>query len=232
MAGSFTKRQKVVDIFSHSSFAPRSGCPKEDVGCVTRIRKAEELRNCDRVKAKIEFLPFPDSYLRGFKNNDHKSLQSAPEWDLFLKVKEEIRGRLSESEKSYFPLAIGRHVDHMMISRIGLELAIEEHNLQNTFFYEDQPYSSRNPRSYFLINLDSDGERLESNLISLQWREKWNLCVTYQSQFSRKTYWRIIKYAKGVKLLGKFYERIWKITDIDYFKKLLESQESPRIPTG
>lgn len=216
--------QKVIDVFSISSFAPRGKCSKDDVDCVTKVRKAEELGNCKQVGAQVEFLPFQDSELRDHPRTFDESQDGSLEADLVRKIKGELKPRLSDSERVFFPLAIGRHVDHILVNRIGLELAVEEHILGDMYFYEDQPYSARKPREYGLMNLSLDEARFEQILLPFSWRKKWNLCISYDSQFSHKAFRRILRYSKRVRLFGTFYERIWKVKSEDYVERLITAQ--------
>lgn len=227
LAKNSSKRQKVVNVFAVTDFAPRGGCPKGDSDCVSRLRKREELANCNLIGADVDFLPFPDAPMRGYKRVVDESPRLDLERDLIRQIKEEIRNRLLDSEQVFLPLAIGRHVDHVLTCRIGLEIGIEEQCLHKTYFYEDQPYSTTKPRLYSLIDLSKGGARLEPSLISFPWRKKWNLCVTYQSQFSNKVYRKILRYSKGIKVLGAFYERIWQVKSEEYVRRLLQNQDSP-----
>ena len=79
----------------------------------------------------------------------------------------------------------------------------------------------RRESKYSLIDLTTDKSRIESCLIPISWRVKWNLCKTYRSQFSDKAYRRILKYAKSIKVFGSFYERVWQISDVDYVDEIL-----------
>ena len=216
--------QKVVNIFCVSDFAPRGSCPKGDVDCVTALRRKEELANCRLVGAEVDFLPFRDAKLRNYKRLIHDLPRYDEESDMIREVKEKIRVAAADAKTVFLPLAIGRHVDHLIVNRIGLELAVESQIPGDLFFYEDMPYSARKPRRYSLIDLSKDRAKLEPTLVSFPWRRKWSLCTGYQSQFSNRAYRRILRYAKGVKVLGTFYERIWQVRDLTYMKGLLGSQ--------
>ena len=142
IASDSSRNQKIIDVFSVSKFAPKSDCPKGDVDCVSRIRKEEELLNCKFVRAEVDFLSFADSELRGHSPDFDESATLDFEKLMAEKIKNEIRPYFADSERIFFPLAIGRHVDHVIISKIGLELTVDENALRKTYFYEDLPYSA------------------------------------------------------------------------------------------
>ena len=222
-------RQVVVDVFTVTRHAPRGhspqwGCAKGDVECITRLRKEEELRNCKSVRAEVEFLDFLDAPLRG-----RKIFHSSPldEKQLSDSIKERIRAPVREAQRTFFPLAVGRHIDHAIVSRIGLELTVEEGTLARTYFYEDLPYSAEK-KVYPLIDPAAGGSKVRSSLISFPVLKKWRLCSNYRSQFSNRAYRKMLRYAKGIKLFGTFYERVWQIADPGYVAEILACGDGAR----
>lgn len=215
-----SRPQKVLDIFSTSKFAPRSKCPKGDVDCVSKIRKEEELENCKSVRAEVEFLQFSDSELRGYPPDpEFTSLEF--ERPLQEEIKRDILARMEQSKRVFFPLGIGRHIDHAIVNKVGLELIQDESALQKTYFYEDLPYAARKERKYSLMDTTVDTSRIQQHLIPFSWRTKWKMCRNYESQFSDKTYRRILGYGKRINILGAFSERVWTITDMSYVQEIL-----------
>jgi glycosyltransferase involved in cell wall biosynthesis/LmbE family N-acetylglucosaminyl deacetylase/SAM-dependent methyltransferase len=67
---------------------------------------------------------------------------AAADHEIRQRIAEKIRARLKELPQTtilYFPLSLGRHVDHQIVFAIGLELSAEG---QRVRFYEDYPYAT------------------------------------------------------------------------------------------
>ncbi|HEV2139097.1 MAG TPA: PIG-L family deacetylase [Nitrososphaerales archaeon] len=211
LAKEASRKQKILNVFTITKFAPRGKCPKGDIVCVSKLRKEEELLNCRSVAAEVNFLEFLDAPIRLQKGLDAIDFDS--EKRTSDGIKEKIRIDLHDSERVFFPLAIGRHIDHVLICKIGLELITEGDNPSNIYFYEDQPYSARKHKAYSLIDPNINMARMRHSFVSISFRKKWKLMTTYQSQFSNRIYREVVVYAKRIRPLGTFYERIWQIAD-------------------
>jgi LmbE family N-acetylglucosaminyl deacetylase len=111
-------------------------------------RKVEEERFAYFNEASVIFLDLPDAVFRGYEGDeqllgDLRDDDAAP-YDL---LRSEIL-RL-EPQMVYFPLGIGRHVDHQLCREVGLSLLAERRQwvmpapsfVGRLSFYEDFPYA-------------------------------------------------------------------------------------------
>jgi LmbE family N-acetylglucosaminyl deacetylase len=211
-------KKKIVDVFTTSRFAPRFKRYKLDIDQISLIRRREELKNASIVDTIVEFLNFPEAPLRGYT-----SAFDQPRWKEEAEMIEAIKSHLYQIIKDakivFFPLGIGMNVDHVILSRLGLEFLLEGQN--QIMFYEDLPYAAGFPRRF---GLDSKLSRvhLKSELVSIDPIGKLKLALAYKSQCLPYIPLQIIMYSKLTRPLGGFYERIWSITDLRVSRKLIE----------
>ncbi len=199
--------QVVLNVFSESNWAPLAGIRDRNARSVTAIRRHEELVNGVHTDARVEFLGYPDCPLRGH----YASTSEEPRWDkelaLITQLKRRLESVISSAERIYFPLAVGRHVDHILTAFLGFEFLAERKFPIS--FYEDMPYAAWGMRSRLLTDLQRR-DAVDCELLRFSPLSKFRLCEEYQSQFTWRTAVRIIGYAKSLKKLGGFYERVWK----------------------
>lgn len=113
-----------------------------------QIRKAEDERYAWLMLASVVWLDLPDAVYRGYQGDDEllgavRDDDPAP-YDL---LRQEIL-RL-EPQMTYFPLAVGGHVDHQMCREVGLSMLSEDRRwvmpgpdlAGAVTFYEDFPYA-------------------------------------------------------------------------------------------
>jgi LmbE family N-acetylglucosaminyl deacetylase len=211
-------KRKIIDIFTTSGFAPRFKRYGLDINQTSLVRRWEELKNASIVDAIVEFLNFLDAPLRGYA-----SPFDPPKWKEEAEMIETIKSRLCQiiegAKIIFFPLGIGKHVDHVILFRLGLEFLLESHS--NIRFYEDLPYAAGFQR-WFRLDANIGRARLESKLVSIDPIGKLKLCFTYKSQCSPNVPLKIMMYSKMMRPLGGFYERVWSITDLRTARKLTE----------
>ncbi len=122
----------------------------------TEERARENNEVLGNLKVKINDLGYLDAIFR--RNDRNKNVCTS--WsDVFSgslkKIKEEeklykdIKKKCSDiltsaSSEVYFPLSLGSHIDHAIVSQIGREISSVANNFK-VFFYEDLPYASTSP---------------------------------------------------------------------------------------
>ena len=214
------ERQLVVDIFSISSFHKLKLSREK----VTQIRKEEELSNAKRLGIDVDFLPFLDG------RNDYDLPR------LTASISQAIGKHVREGDRIFFPLAISEHMDHVVASLAGLQLAAE--GRKRVYFYEDLPYAIKttsafslaqpffkfrsNDRTFPLINTKTHRGDLAFEYVSYSPGAKFELCKAYESQTTSKILTAIFAYGL---MLGQgvgFKERIWRLRSSAYAKMLLE----------
>ena len=121
-----------------------------DFGAVDamEMRKVEEERYAFFAETSVIFLDLPDAVYRGYEG-DEQLLGSPREDDEvpYELLRSEIL-RL-EPQMVYFPLGVGKHVDHQLCRDIGIGLLGEQRQwvmpaasfVGRTSFYEDFPYA-------------------------------------------------------------------------------------------
>jgi LmbE family N-acetylglucosaminyl deacetylase len=114
------------------------------IKAVSRKRANEDRLFCQKIQAHQVVMDFKDSPLRGEeiffgielndveKNVTYKPVVRAIERFLSLKFYNSI----------LCPLAIGNHVDHLIVLRALLEVIKSSKSTSEVFFYEDLPYAS------------------------------------------------------------------------------------------
>ena len=198
-----------MDVFSVSNSAPRVESTGTSTRIATAVRRAEELRNSRISGTSVNLLGFMDASARG-----HSQWFGMPhfeaEKELFNSVKRELSKLIQADDRLFFPLGIGQHLDHLLVSRIGISYLLDNH--KRIFFYEDLPYASRWPRQYGYINL-GEPRGLSRTLLPIDFVAKLELCRTYKSQFRIYTPLRIVAYSKMLRHDGKSYERVWNVNN-------------------
>jgi hypothetical protein len=211
-------RQKIVDVFSVTDFHNQKGRAlgrKE----VTEMRKREDLENAAKTNSSIEFLDFPDAKLRGYAE-----MRRDPDWKrdgrFAREIESRVRPMLKTARRVFFPLAVGKHVDHIIVSSAGVGLLLKTKS-DRIYFYEDLPYIIRPKHPYYLIDIENEADRLRSRLIKFPCRSKWELCSSYRSVFTGiKVMPRLtMLHARRLGHLVGCYERVWKVADVGYYGK-------------
>jgi LmbE family N-acetylglucosaminyl deacetylase len=234
-----SKKLILLTVFSKSMVAPTTHFLKpvlkfSDLGLFRNVqtryvssqRKKEDLHYCKSLNAKHVILPFQDYSLRRYKADPKlgsnspsvaKSFETEPIFESVLKA---IQPVLKSSYDSIFcPLAIGGHVDHLIVYTAAKKLLKSGLSATtNIYFYEDLPYASR----FDLDEVTSCAiERSGANKPSLinitcDIQSKLSGIALYSSQYSPEVTMEIFAHAKRLSLaspeadLPQFSERIWK----------------------
>jgi LmbE family N-acetylglucosaminyl deacetylase len=216
------KRQKVVDIFSISGFHKLK---LNDVKKVTQIRRREEMINAKRLGVDVDFLPF----------RDREEAKSGGEAKLAERIRRSLARYVREGDRIFFPLAIGDHADHNLVSRIALGMLKSAGG--RIYFYEDLPYAMkttllwrfirpfvnfRNSAPTFpLIDTRAHAADLECEYTPIDLNGKLDLCRAYESQTTIKILLSIIYY--GLTLGSR--ERVWRVKNYTYAESLLKRRK-------
>lgn len=143
LAGSLGDRPTIVNVFSISNYTIDS-LDAGDVEAVTELRKAEEKQACEIIGAEVAFLDFAEVQIRGLVTvHELNKKKYKPTRDpIYGEVVESLRGLLEHpvSAVAIFPLGLGGHVEHRLLSRIGQDFLTR--NVATVAFYEDLPYAS------------------------------------------------------------------------------------------
>lgn len=209
--------QLVIDVFSVSNSSEMFEEGERSTTFITKMRKKEEERLEKLTGAKIEFLDFKDAPLRKYEK-----VVGMPNWStekaLMAKLKSRLERAAEESERIFFPIGIRRHVDHVLVSRIGIELFIEGH--ENVYFYEDLPRAAL-PSSFAFIDIRNPAG-LESELIPISWVGKFMLTGIYDSQLGMKMRLVSMLYSNMMGGMVSSRERVWHIKSKDVARRLLQ----------
>ncbi len=122
-----------------------------------------------------------------FYNNTRQLLGKINKED--QKIADEIEGRIKRTiskyadsgGKFYFPLGIGNHIDHQLISQIGRNLTDAYQN--EIYFFEDFPYvlnTKRKEREDFFLQKDLKPKKIF--LTSQEIETKYQAILSYRSQ--------------------------------------------------
>ena len=222
LGGSILKWRKrgeeilVVNFFSKSGFTNKVSSDESKsnlVWLISHTRALEDLVNARTVGAEVEFLDLPEAPLRGHRKpwtisntrNGGLSFLRAKIDDSWLKdpITKSILKFAADNE-CYFPLGVGKHVDHVLLSEAA-QKAISQKQITSYGFYEDLPYAAKvRSDRYEVIGME-----LQSTLQSIDWTRKEKLLQTYGSQLEGKYGLRIIAYIQSYHDSLGGCERIW-----------------------
>jgi LmbE family N-acetylglucosaminyl deacetylase len=160
------------------------GLSAEDV---VASRQAEERAAAAVIGARSSVLPFRDAIYRGdhyLSNDDLFGEPAAAEGSLpaeiaaALDLGDEPDGKL----RVYAPLAVGRHVDHQLVHRVGVDLATRGWDV---WFYEDLPYALKpGALDERLLVVDRETPLEPAALVPAEtgWQAKIDAILNYPSQ--------------------------------------------------
>ena len=184
LAGTLGKRPLIINVFSISNYTVES-LDTGNTDTITKIRKDEERKACDLMGAEVQFLDFPEMQIRGpLTVHELNKKRYKPKRD---PVYSKVAGVLKDLLKTYmpaiavFPLALGNHVEHRLLSTMGRDLLALDG--MHVTFYEDLPYAGLTSDSEIakaarrvrrgLIRVPLPGDNLD---------RKIDLLGTYKSQ--------------------------------------------------
>ncbi len=147
------------------------------------------------------------NYLKWNTKYIHKSDDSVLNINISL-----IKKHVKQNSSLYFPLAVGSHVDHVLLRNAAFKLYnfFLENNCR-VYLYEDLPYSWYEDPSLTTTKLN-----LKFNLkpevldISINVNRKLKLLDYYKSQLGPSELSKVKGYASRISQ-GKYSERVWRI---------------------
>jgi LmbE family N-acetylglucosaminyl deacetylase len=192
------------------------------VKVVSKERQKEDRRFCDSLWAVQKILPFKDSSLRGYIQpclTNADNIDKEPIYNAVFRAIEKCV--FSGSYTSILcPLAVGDHVDHLIVLKAFLQILKKNRNIPEVFFYEDLPYAS----AYKLDFISSLAwKRTGSNTplfvdITVEMPLKQKLVDIYRSQSTRKRKERILYHARRLFMsrdmrvdAAGYCERFWRL---------------------
>lgn len=150
-------------------------------------RQREERFNARLCNCTIEFWDYVGSHSRG-----NAQWNGAVDWEkeqlLYNDVFSDIQKHIAthQYETVFFPLGVGGHTDHRLVSSVAEALIAENQCASSIYLYEDLPYATKEIHWECWQNFTQFNKsiRIESKYldISKQIRKKMNLLQTYSSQ--------------------------------------------------
>ncbi len=204
----------VVNFFSKSGFTNKVSSNESNlVWLISHTRALEDLVNARTVGAKVEFLDLPEAPLRGHRKpwtidntrNGSLSFLRGKIDDSWLKdpITKSILKYAADNE-CYFPLGVGKHVDHVLLSEAAQKTILQK-QIRSYGFYEDLSYAARVRSDIYEVI----GMELQPTLQSIDWTRKEKLLRTYGSQLEGKYGLRIITSIESYHNSLGGCERIW-----------------------
>ena len=225
------KGSKILNIFSTSSYI-QSGLQKymnqsNNFEYISNIRKSENKMFANIIGAQIEFCDIQEAIIRGYKNvyiEPHRA-----DMNLFTKLKELIISKVKNENfrTIFFPLGVGKHVDHVLLSNLAIDIIQDTYIKKNVqvFLYEDLPYA--HDQIAYYERLGELRLRYKLNLIPHYsditfFIEKKSLaCSIFRTQVHPNFGEQLKRFAKSLcyaRIMQDetvdpncFYERIWSI---------------------
>lgn len=178
---------------------------------ITKRNQAEERKVMNAANVTSILYELPEALLRGYKKWNTAYLHDSDklhEADISRLLRKHTKGM----SRIYFPLAVGGHVDHVLVARQLLVLHDElRDNETEMFVYEDLPYS-------WYGGLDKSIALMQKNFtltpyvadITNVMERKVRLLEYYKSQLAKADIDKVKKYAESLVTSG-YGERIWQI---------------------
>jgi len=187
------EKVRIIYLFSVSSFTHDENIHKKtypsDVAFVTSLRKEEELSVQKLTGTEVIFL---DMACRSARDHD---LDMGYVKDVLLKV-------ISKDDTLFFPLSIGKHVDHILVYELGKSLLKGGYNI---FFYEDLPYMTKKRD----ISLYTSDILLSPVIKDIDIKTKLKLLRLYESQMTYGWLYNVESYAYFLGDEKRYCERYW-----------------------
>lgn len=204
----------ILDCFSRSGLTRQASSTnrKSMIDLISHTRALEDLVNALRLGAKVEFLGLPEVLLRGYSDifGNRKRFLGIPMGkidDSWIPAHlEKTFSRYTASSECYFPLGIGDHVDHVLVSQVGRKMTRPLQRSNRIFFYEDIPYVTDN-NSSSVLQKDLDPINLP-----IDWGKKEALLRTYKSQLAGRYAKTMISSVRSYHESLGGCERVWQPT--------------------
>ncbi|MFH1365379.1 MAG: methyltransferase domain-containing protein [archaeon] len=219
--GILGKDIEVHTVFSISNYTIL-GRNFENIVKTTKIRNEEERKVMNLLKIKNYLWGYKEfpirRKLKNKKNIFSKKLEYSIEKLLIKELKKRIEHIIAKNKKAIFlfPLSLGHHKDHIIITSIGLSFL---RKIDKIFFYEDQPYAGE----YSLKKIKSHATKLNKGLKPTllpvnNLSKKIRILKKYKSQLDAEDVF--YSYFHTQRRKG---EVIWGIEGNSYLNKIEES---------
>ena len=187
------------------------------------MRYHEEMANAKVVNASVRFLGLKEASLRGYTKLRKVRIRKDDRADVLRRLGGTIEKLAKEGERVYFPLALGEHVDHILLSQAGLNY-LSKSKSENVYFYEDLPYAFRFPDSHYILYPKRDSRWMSCEETHFSFAKKLRLCMAYKSQVTVDRLYIpmfIVAYGKRMNPFAGSKETVWKVNDINCLKARL-----------
>ncbi|MBU0535717.1 MAG: PIG-L family deacetylase [Nanoarchaeota archaeon] len=205
----------VIDCFTKTNYAPGT---REDP---TKVRAREErlcaeLAGCVLHDLEMKDAPFRNKEMYG-KHNIRVDCKGV-KIDYFMsssvnheratvdELKQKLEEKISEIGRDsiiLFPMAIGRHIDHLITHAACMEL-VRERKIRDYGLGEDMPYAAIPQLNIAPVQ----DVRLIGNVREIDWARKMDILLNYQSQPVEGWMKPMEEYALSISK-GKHAERVW-----------------------
>lgn len=208
----------VLTVFTRSSYTILTNIPNS-VDYISTLRNLEMENYCHELNIKLHTLGFCDTTQRKYPSLEiYKETIATflntvnPEKDdIFDNVKLELDSKIKKIkyDSIFFPLAIGNHLDHLIVHRIAKSLSMEN---KRVYFYEDLPYAADYEMEYIewiankrldsphFINVDITGE-IKSKIMQLE---------IFESQLTQRDLDFVYYHSLRLCQSNRYnYERLW-----------------------
>lgn len=181
---------------------------------ITEMNLKEEKDVINLIGCKHKFANYDEALLRGYKNwND--SLRIEHDNYLLNSIISDVIGIVKENNvtKIFFPLAIGKHVDHVLVFEVAKKLTsfFSQEEIQ-ILFYEDLPYATYGGKNERLNEIKDDFDLISCHInITDSFKTKCDFLKKYKTQLSDGDLERIKKYSYENSYNSEITENIWSI---------------------
>ncbi|WDV44737.1 aminotransferase class I/II-fold pyridoxal phosphate-dependent enzyme [Clostridiaceae bacterium M8S5] len=197
---------KLVNVFTLSNWSVIKNKKNEDWKQISKMRKHEDDKFCEKNGIEKIDLGYMDSSLRGY-NDETELIKKEEDESLIKSIRNDIKSILEcdDYDLIFAPLAIGNHVDHIVIHDI-----INSINVKNVIYYEDIPYIcgfDNNEIIKFVEEKKLNLSRFSVNIDKVM-HEKIHNILLYKSQLEINWLDLLLKYSENSNDY-KYCERIW-----------------------
>ena len=147
----------IVTVFGRSA-STNGGFAPDEQRAISARRRAEDVAACRHLGVTaVRSLPFADARLRG---RSPFSPDESPEPEVAAELERALSSIIDAASPRLvlFPLALGEHLDHMLVAGVGARLAVRGGT--SVAFYEDLPYAA----FYALDDIDFRAESVAGAL--------------------------------------------------------------------
>jgi LmbE family N-acetylglucosaminyl deacetylase len=201
-------RVTLLTIFTRNDWAPMVPA-FAGVDAVSRLREEEDIRYARTLSMTRMGLGLPDTGVRGY--NDVTERMAPLPGDNCLEDVRRLLGReiaaLGSGTAVLCPLAVGRHLDHVIAHQVVVEMAAAGVLLA---FYEDLPYATEMTSAELTSKCASIlGDGAESWCVCIDVEQKLQDLSLYRSQVRPSDAEAILRHAAVTAQNGGYAERLW-----------------------